>query len=744
MWACGSQRHKTRDSWSRPIRRVLYSYDQCEGRGPAKSVRGSSVDKSRGKASVEPLSQDGSEVEEASVGTADTLAEDEAIDFITGQPVKLKGNEGVRQQVAKALYGEYGIRVHDMERDFRIDVEVDGRKARKKADIAIFEPETEHTMANLRRVVICKPEPKGGRSVTKLRTYTQAEKDLAELKTLLGTEATPQVHYGMWTNGVDFFFLEKETNRWSATFEPRASWPLADESIQPDTVVSVGKLRRGEAGMLKTAFRRCHNYIHGNEGMPKDAAFWQFLYLLFAKMYDERESLRARRPPQFYVLPSEPFDDAGRRAIRRRIEALFAEVKKAYELFGPRDELALSDRALAFIVGELASYTLTGTDADVKGIAYQELVGDNLRGDRGQYFTPPAAVKLMVDILDPHEDEVVLDPACGTGGFLRETLRHLLEKWRANEHTTGFPDTRDQLIEHQDKLQEYARDRLFGADFDPFLVRTSAMSVMMLTGKPGNIYYMDSLAFPHGHLAGREEAAARIPLGKTVDVLMTNPPFGTDIKIEDPATLAMYRDGVARSWSRSKETGKLVAGENPISAMAPEQLFIQRAVQWVKPGGRIGVVLPNGILSNPGPTDEAIRTWILENCWVLGSVELPVETFIHEAGVNILTSLIFLKKKTDEEIRAAAIAGRQPDYPVFMAVAEKVGIDRRGNPVYKRHPDGEIILELQEDKQILQVRGQERSVVVTRRVKAIDNDLPEIAKAYKTFREKYPEPGLKR
>jgi type I restriction enzyme M protein len=695
---------------------------------------------------VEPLSRDGSEIEEARVGmgAAKTLAEDEAVDFITGNPVKLKGNEEVRQQVARALYGEYRIRVQDMERDFRIDVEVEGRKARKKADIAIFEPETEHTMANLRRVVICKPLPKGGRSVTKLRTYTQAEKDLAELETLLGTEATPQVHYGMWTNGVDFFFLEKETNRWNATFELRASWPLADESIQPDTVVSVGKLRRGEAGMLKTAFRRCHNYIHGNEGMPKDAAFWQFLYLLFTKMYDERESLRARRSPQFYVLPNEPFDDAGRRAIRRRIEPLFAEVKKEYELFGPRDELTLSDRALAFIVGELASYDLTGTDADVKGIAYQELVGDNLRGDRGQYFTPPGAVKLMVDILDPQEDEVLLDPACGTGGFLRETLRHLLEKYRADERTTGFPDTREQLIEHQDKLQEYSRQRLFGADFDPFLVRTSAMSVMMLTGKPGNIYYMDSLAFPGGHLTGREAAASRIPLGKTVDVLMTNPPFGTDIKIEDPATLDMYRDGVARSWSRSRETGQLVAGANPVSAMAPEQLFIQRAVQWVKPGGRIGIVLPNGILSNPGPTDEAIRTWILENCWILGSVELPVETFIHEAGVNILTSLLFLKKKTDEEIRTSAIAGRQPDYPVFMAVAEKVGIDRRGNPVYKRRPDGEVILEPHVDKGTVAVRGRERNVAVTRMVKAIDNDLPEIAKAYKAFREKYPEPGLKR
>ena len=210
-------------------------------------------------------------------------------------------------------------------------------------------------------------------------------------------------------------------------------------------------------------------------------------------------------------------------------------MKKEYELFGPRDELTLSDRALAFIVGELAPYNLTGTDADVKGIAYQELVGDNLRGDRGQYFTPPAAVKLMVDILDPQEDEIVFDPACGTGGFLRETLRHLLEKYRTDDRTTGLPDTREQLIEHQDKLQEYARQRLFGADFDPFLVRTSAMSVMMLTGKPGNIYYMDSLAFPGGHLTGLVTAASRIPLGKTVDVLMTNPPFGTDIKIEDPA-----------------------------------------------------------------------------------------------------------------------------------------------------------------------------------------------------------------
>jgi type I restriction enzyme M protein len=178
--------------------------------------------------------------------------------------------------------------------------------------------------------------------------------------------------------------------------------------------------------------------------------------------------------------------------------------------------------------------------------------------------------------------------------------------------------------------------------------------------------------------------------------------------------------------------------------MAPEQLFIQRVVQWVRPGGKVGIVLPNGILSNPGPTDEAIRRWILRNCWVLASVELPVETFIHEAGVNILTSLLFLKKKTDDEMQREAIAGAQPDYPVFMAVAEKVGIDRRGNLVYKRRPDGEVILQRQNEIEQIRVRGMDLTTQIRRLVRVVDDDLPEIAKAYKAFREKYPEPGVTR
>lgn len=675
---------------------------------------------------------------------AGALGENEGIDFITGTLVRLGGKEDVRQQIARALSVEYSISVDDMARDFAIPVETGtvGRRGVKKADIAVFVAGSAHTLENLERVVICKPEPKPGRSVTKLRTHEQAGKDLDELELLLSSSQTPQASYGMWTNGVDFFFLHRESARFGARFEPRANWPVETSAGAP--VPSAAKMRRGEAAMLKTVFRRCHNYVHGNEGLPKDAAFWQFLYVLFAKIYDEQMVRRRNSTPRFYALPREPFDPAGREAIKARILALFEDMKRFYgPAFEPRDEITLSSRALAFVVGELAAYDLGRTDVDVKGLAYQELVGTNLRGDRGQYFTPKGAVELMVRILDPKDDERVLDPACGTGGFLRETLRHLLNGWKEAEGSAGQPDDEPHLLSHQERLDKYAQNSLFGADFDPFLVRASKMSVMLLTGQDcENVFHMDSLAFDGGDLSGVPAARQRIPLG-SVDVLMTNPPFGTDIKIEDADVLDRYRGGVAQPWARDRDTGEVGATlGSRVAAASPEQLFIQRAVEWVRPGGRVGIVLPNGILSNPGPVDYAIRRWVLDNCWVLASVELPVETFVHEANVNILTSLLFLKRKTDQERMADTL--KEVDYPVFMAVAEKVGIDRRGNKVYKRRFDGAEVLEPTTIPQNVIRDGKLVSRPITRMDKVIDDDLPEIGAAYRRFRTRYPEPGSTR
>lgn len=673
-----------------------------------------------------------------------TLGEGQVVDYITNTPVKDSPKERVRQRIARALFHEHGISPGDMVADFPITVSTDGARTRKKkADIAIFAHGTEHSEENLRRVVICKPEPKRGKNVVKLREPAQAQKDLQELKDLLGAEDRPQCADGMWTDGIDFFFLKKIVNKFGATYEDRSDWDVAPESVGSRTVVSHQRLRRAEPEMLKTTFRRCHNYIHGNEGMPKDAAFWQFLYLLFAKMYDERKS-RGTARARFRTDLTEPFSDEGRAAIRKRIESLFEEVKAEYaplNVFKQTDEITLSDRALAFIVSELAPYDLGGTDVDAKGLAYQELVGTNLRGDRGQYFTPRGAVRLMVEILDPKEDETVLDPTCGTGGFLQATLNHLHHTWQKEDGTYGFPDSPEQQERYRDKLRAYADKHLFGSDFDPFLVRATTMNIMTLADTTGNVFHMDSLAFPRGHLSGVEPAQAKIPLGETVDVLLTNPPFGADIPISDESVLGSFRDGVAKSWRYDKDTGELVESITKPTSMAPEELFIQRAIEWVKPGGRIGIVLPNGVLSNPNPTAEAIRRYILEQSWVLASVELPVETFIVDANVNILTTLLFLKKKTAQEVRNHRIGSEKP-YPVFMAVAEKVGFDRRGNELYKRHPNGDVVMEATVERERIRINGKDEVRELKRSRPVVDNDLPVIAEKYREFRAKYAMPGV--
>ncbi|MFJ5591021.1 restriction endonuclease subunit M [Streptomyces noursei] len=671
------------------------------------------------------------------------LKEGEVADYISGKAIKETPKEKVRQRIARALVHEYGIDPGDMERDFSLTVSEEGakRKRTKKADIAVFESGMAHTTANLRRVVICKPEPKQTKNVFKLRMPDQARKDLEELQELMGNDGRPLCAHGMWTDGADYFFLKKVVDDFGVNFEDRSDWEITDGTDGSRTVASHQRLRLAEPERLKAAFQRCHNYIHGNEGMPKDAAFWQFLYLLFAKMHDERVS-RGTSHGRFRTGLKEMFEEDGRAAIAKRVRSLFEDVKIQYsEVFKPTDEITLSDQALAFIVSELAHYDLSASDIDAKGIAYQELVGTNLRGDRGQYFTPRVAVDLMVEMLDPKQDETVLDPTCGTGGFLQATLKHLRDGWKKEAGTIGFPDTKEEQVRYGDLLKEYAEKHLFGADFDQFLVRATTMDIMMLAQTTGNVFHMDSLAFPRGHLSDVETAKKRIPLGETVDVLLSNPPFGADIPISDESVLGDFRQGIARSWGRDPVTGEPTASTTTTPrSMAPEQLFIQRAIEWVKPGGRIGIVLPNGILSNPGPTDEAIRRYILEHCWVLASVELPVETFIVDANVNILTTLLFLKRKTEQEVWNWRMKTEKP-YPVFMAVAEKVGFDRRGNELYKRTPEGEPVVETSVVVERLNIRGKEVARPLRRSKKVIDNDLPVIAEKYREFRAKYPMPG---
>lgn len=681
------------------------------------------------------LVEDEFEVGESAPSESSGLLED----FLTGEPVKDTPKERVRQRIVRALSIEYAISLEDIEFDFPVAVPTKasaGKSKARKVEIAIFAHKSPHTIDYLRRVVICRPEPVLGRkSVVKIRDHEQAANDLEELKAVMS--AVP-CDLGLWTNGLDFFFLFRELTKSGEDFYPRADWPIAETLKVPPASTPDDFTRRADPYMLRMAFRRCHNYIHGNEGMPKDAAFWQFLYLIFAKMQDEQEGRH-----RFVALPDEPYSTEGRRKIRARIEPLFREVRDRYgphgdsPIFRGNEEITLSDAALAFLVAELQRYDLLRTDIDAKGAAYQELVGANLRGDRGQYFTPRGAIRLMVDMMAPDEHDRVMDPSCGTGGFLVETLNKLQAMWRLQEGNK--PELGRRQRDHQERLRNYADSRLFGADFDPFLVRATSMNILMMTGTTGHVFHMDSLAFPNSHLPGNDIARKYAGLG-TMDLVLSNPPFGADIPITDPHILDHYSDGIARAWRRDKQ-GNWRPGTGRINSAAPELLFIQRSVEWLKDGGRLGIVLPSGILSNPG--DAPIRQWILDNCWVLAVVDLPVETFVAEANVNIYTSLLFLKKKTAAE-RAAGPATGDPGYPVFMAVAEKVGYDRRGSRIFKRLPDGEFRLA---DVEYSEFRVKDGAVCEERKIrreKIEDNDLPGIAEAYHAFRATNGEPGAPR
>lgn len=370
----------------------------------------------------------------------------------------------------------------------------------------------------------------------------------------------------------------------------------------------------------------------------------------------------------------------GQKRLRQRIEDLFERVKDRYPyIFDADEKIKLNDRVLAYIVSELRRYSLLQTETDVKGNAYEEIVGPNLRGDRGEFFTPrnvcEMAVRLVFGTYPPERwlDLKILDPACGTGGFLvavKTLWRDLLlaqerKKWGAGDKGT------DQAY---GRLQDLANRNLCGMDINPALVRAAQMNLLMHGGKTEdgapNIFPGNSL-LPPGEW--RQQVQRKVSLN-AFDVVLTNPPFGAKAIVDDPHILDQFQ----------------LSGLSSRASLPPEQLFIERCWQFLKSGGRLAIVLPDSILSNPGLV--FIRDWILRNCRVIASIDLPTETFEAFGGTGTQTSVLILQRKTSEEIKLAE-AGAQEDYEMFMALCRTMGYDRRGNDRWLRSPEGEIIVE---------------------------------------------------
>lgn len=393
-----------------------------------------------------------------------------------------------------------------------------------------------------------------------------------------------------------------------------------------------------------------------------------------------------------------------------------------------------------------SKYSFLDATVDVKGMAYETIVSNTLKQEAGQFFTPRNIIKCMVQMLDPDENTRILDPACGSGGFLVMVLDHVRKKI-----AKAMYDDLDELHlrekynsqEVNERVKKYAEKMIFGFDFDPDLKKAARMNMVMAGDGHANVFNINSLEYPKGDkedipkVNQRIEASIRQSgdqnfrfeptqlnnaLGK-FDMVFTNPPFGAKVEV-DFAISKEYDLG--KNWNK-EEDGSFVL--NPAtSSEAPEVLFIEQCYKFLKPGGKMAMVVPDGILGNPDR--ESTRYWILQHFKLLASVDLPVETFLPQVGVQ--ASLLFLQKKTEKEMLAAA-AGKE-DYDVFMAIAEAVGKDRRGVPVYERDEDGAELIFDEEKKTLFRTpNGHERISKKTVKIKHLNDDLPKIAEAYQKF-----------
>jgi type I restriction enzyme M protein len=409
--------------------------------------------------------------------------------------------------------------------------------------------------------------------------------------------------------------------------------------------------------------------------------------------------------------------------LRDTINQIFAEVKERYTyIFGEDEQIRLDSRVLAYIVGELQRFSLLQTQTDVKGAAYEQLVGSNLRGDRGEFFTPRNVCEMAARLaLSTYPKErwlrlKILDPACGTGGFLvaimnvwREFIyKQQLNKWRGDESRA--------LEETARLLKNTADNNLTGIDFNPILVRAAQMNLVMHGDGSTNVYHANSLLPPGEWPAEPPNEVTRNVRPGVYDIILTNPPFGSKIPVDDPHILEQFE--LARYE---------IEDDQLRSSMPPEQIFIERCLYLLKPGGRLAIVLPDSILSNPGLA--FIRRWMLTKTRIIASVDLPQVTFEPYTGTQ--TSVLLLQKKTPDEIKLEQQMGNPLDYEVFMTTPQAAGHDRRGEVHYLRTPEGALI-EYEEEIQVPRRMADGRFVMErSRQVKhAVHDELPEVVKYF--------------
>ena len=587
----------------------------------------------------------------------------------------LKPEEEVRQKYVCRLVDSYGYGIKQMGEEVKVTNSQRGQGA-ARADIVIWRNEEDKRKGkNALIVVECKAENVTIRQADYFQGY----------------------NYAAWA-GAKFFVTTnlKETRIFKVVEDamPKKLEEIAD--IPSADMVNDDK--KIKAMLLQTkAFTRdefsrllfkCHNIIRNNDKLSPEAAFDEISKILFIKIrYERTNSGTQIFSKEEFLKQKKMYDAVKSKESPDYYQFLFNKTKEDFakdHLFDENETIKIRENSFEQIVKELQVYNLSTTSDDVKGIAFEQFLGRTFRGELGQFFTPRTIVDFMVSVLDPQEGEYICDPCCGSGGFLirafeyvREHIENEVEVRKEDVKKSLFTDDYSKLPKKEQekidqkvidafskmnyeldinnpmgRLRSLSFDCIYGTDANPRMARTAKMNMIMHGDGHGGVHHHDGLLNVNGIWEGR------------FDVILTNPPFGARIDKELKITEADRFTDIEKIKAYEKRYGK----ENYDNALKQvndhinqpildlfqigkfsgltEVLFIERCLNLLKPGGRMGIVLPEGVLNNTNL--QKVRDFVESKAKILLIVSIPQDVFM-AAGATVKPSLLFFKKFTENE-----------------------------------------------------------------------------------------------
>ena len=587
----------------------------------------------------------------------------------------LKPEEEVRQRYVCRLVDSYGYGIKQMGEEVKVTNSQRGQGA-ARADIVIWRNEEDKRKGkNALIVVECKAENVTIRQADYFQGY----------------------NYAAWA-GAKFFVTTnlKETRIFKVVedampkkLEEIADIPSAD-MVDDDKKIKAMLLQT--KAFTRDEFSRllfkCHNIIRNNDKLSPEAAFDEISKILFIKIrYERTNSGTQIFSKEEFLKQKKMYDAVKSKESPDYYQFLFNKTKEDFakdHLFDENETIKIRENSFEQIVKELQVYNLSTTSDDVKGIAFEQFLGRTFRGELGQFFTPRTIVDFMVSVLDPQEGEYVCNPCCGSGGFLirafeyvREHIENEVEVRKEDVKKSLFTDDYSKLPKKEQekidqkvidafskmnyeldinnpmgRLRSLSFDCIYGTDANPRMARTAKMNMIMHGDGHGGVHHHDGLLNVNGIWEGR------------FDVILTNPPFGARIDKELKITEADRFTDIEKIKAYEKRYGK----ENYDNALKQvndhidqpildlfqigkfsgltEVLFIERCLNLLKPGGRMGIVLPEGVLNNTNL--QKVRDFVESKAKILLIVSIPQDVFM-AAGATVKPSLLFFKKFTENE-----------------------------------------------------------------------------------------------